>query len=96
VECKSALQVLADSWYQDGIVSSRLFTIAGIEVVTHALEQDRQRTALGDILASAKGFTDTSDQDRYDDCEMAISRVVREIRSVANAWKVRMMRILLC
>ncbi|KAG1770673.1 hypothetical protein EDD22DRAFT_977060 [Suillus occidentalis] len=79
-ECKSALQVLADSWYQDGIVSSRLFTIAGIEV-------DRQRTALGDILASAKGFTDTSDQDRYDDCEMAISRVVREIRSVANAWK---------
>jgi centromere/kinetochore protein ZW10 len=95
-ECKSVLQVLADSWYQDGIVSSRLFTIAGIEVVTHVLEQDRQRLALGDILASAKGFTDTSDQDRYDDCEMAISRVVREIRSAANAWKVRMMRILLC
>ncbi|KAG2128568.1 hypothetical protein DEU56DRAFT_741952 [Suillus clintonianus] len=66
-ECKSVLQVLADSWYQDGI--------------------GRQRTALCDILASAKGFTDTSDQDRYDDCEMAISRVVREIRSVANAWK---------
>ncbi|KAG0709388.1 hypothetical protein DFH29DRAFT_888144 [Suillus ampliporus] len=66
-ECKSVLQVLADSWYQDGI--------------------DRQRTALCGILASAKGFTDTSDQDRYDDCEMAISRVVREIRSVANAWK---------
>ncbi|KAG2157729.1 uncharacterized protein EDB93DRAFT_1124346 [Suillus bovinus] len=66
-ECKSVLQVLADSWYQDGI--------------------DRQRIALGDILASAKGFTDTSDQDRYDDCEMAISRVVREIRNAANAWK---------
>ncbi|KAG1746530.1 uncharacterized protein EDB91DRAFT_1117434 [Suillus paluster] len=48
---------------------------------------NRQRTALCDILASAKGFTDTSDQDRYDDCEMAISRVVREIRSVANTWK---------
>lgn len=56
--------------------------------------QDRQRTALRDILASAKGFTDTSDQDRYDDCEMAISRVVREIRSVANTWKVRTRRIL--
>ncbi|KAG2042649.1 hypothetical protein BDR03DRAFT_569603 [Suillus americanus] len=66
-ECKSVLQVLADSWYQDGI--------------------DRQRTALCDILASAKGFTDTSDQDRYDDCEMTISRVVREVRSAANAWK---------
>ncbi|KAG1808730.1 uncharacterized protein BJ212DRAFT_1449010 [Suillus subaureus] len=66
-ECKSVLQVLADSWYQDGI--------------------DRQRTALRDILAGAKGFTDTSDQDRYDDCEMAISSVVREVRSAANAWK---------
>ncbi|KAG1807901.1 hypothetical protein EV424DRAFT_1426650 [Suillus variegatus] len=66
-ECRSVLQVLTDSWYQDGI--------------------DRQRTTLGDILASAKGFTDTSDQDRYDDCEMAISRIVREIRSAANAWK---------
>jgi centromere/kinetochore protein ZW10 len=66
-ECKSVFQVLADSWYQDGI--------------------DRQRITLRDILASAKGFTDTSDQDRYDDCEMAISRVVREIRSTANAWK---------
>ncbi|KAG2363253.1 hypothetical protein BDR07DRAFT_1404704 [Suillus spraguei] len=66
-ECKGVLQVLADSWYQDGI--------------------DRQRTALGEILASAKGFTDTSDQDRYDDCEMAISHVVREIRSAANTWK---------
>ncbi|KAG2146722.1 hypothetical protein DEU56DRAFT_786069 [Suillus clintonianus] len=66
-ECKSVLQVLADSWYQDGI--------------------GRQRTVLCDILASAKGFTDTSDQDRYDDCELAISRVVREIRSAANAWK---------
>ncbi|KAG1740057.1 hypothetical protein EDB19DRAFT_1710033 [Suillus lakei] len=66
-ECKSVLQVLADSWYQDGI--------------------DKQRTAMCNILASAKGFTDTSDQDRYDDCEMAISRVVREIRSAANAWK---------
>ncbi|KAG1881120.1 hypothetical protein F4604DRAFT_1746558 [Suillus subluteus] len=66
-ECKNVLQVLADSWYQDGI--------------------DRQRIALRDILASAKGFTDTSDQDRYDDCEMAISRVVREVRSAANAWK---------
>ncbi|OAX37946.1 hypothetical protein K503DRAFT_770981 [Rhizopogon vinicolor AM-OR11-026] len=66
-ECRTVLQVLADSWYQDGL--------------------DRQRTALCDILESAKGFTDTSDQDQYDDCEMAISRVVREIRSVANIWK---------
>ncbi|KAH7915288.1 hypothetical protein BJ138DRAFT_1055180 [Hygrophoropsis aurantiaca] len=39
------------------------------------------------VLAAAEGFIDTSDQDRYDSCEMAMTRVLREIRSTAQGWK---------
>ncbi|KAH7921288.1 hypothetical protein BV22DRAFT_1072517, partial [Leucogyrophana mollusca] len=49
------------------------------------IEQVRQTSC--DILTSAEGFIDTSNQDRYDDCEAAITRVLREIRSTAHAWK---------
>lgn len=44
--------------------------------------------ALEDVLADADGFTDTSDQERYDECEMVITRILRDVRSVAHAWKV--------
>ncbi|KAF8845113.1 hypothetical protein BDN67DRAFT_920456 [Paxillus ammoniavirescens] len=48
---------------------------------------EKQVSALGDILAGADGFTDTSDQERYDECEMAITRALRDVRSVAHTWK---------
>lgn len=40
------------------------------------------------ILARAEGFVDTADQNRFDECEMAVSNVLREIRSVGYQWKV--------
>ncbi|KAF9224001.1 hypothetical protein BS17DRAFT_795581 [Gyrodon lividus] len=48
---------------------------------------EKQVSALGDLLAGANGFTDTSDQERYDECETAITQVLRDVRSVAHAWK---------
>ncbi|KIK93519.1 hypothetical protein PAXRUDRAFT_828885 [Paxillus rubicundulus Ve08.2h10] len=48
---------------------------------------EKQVSALGDILAGTDGFTDTSDQECYDECEMAITRVLRDVRSVAHTWK---------
>ena len=44
---------------------------------------------LEDVLADADGFAGTSDQERYDECEMVITRVLRDVRSIAHAWKVR-------
>jgi len=44
--------------------------------------------ALNDLLGGANGFIGTSDQDRYDEYETVIMAVLRNIRSVAQAWKV--------
>ncbi|KAJ7813634.1 hypothetical protein B0H13DRAFT_1925320 [Mycena leptocephala] len=50
------------------------------------VEQHRQ--SANDIIAQgAEGFTFTGDQDRYDECETAVSRVVREIKHLAKRWK---------
>lgn len=46
--------------------------------------------ALEDVLADGDGFTDTSHQERYDECEMVITRVLRDVRNIAHAWKVSM------
>lgn len=48
---------------------------------------DEQIAALEDVLADADGFADTSDQERYDECEMVVTRVLRGVRSIAPAWK---------
>ncbi|KAF8548939.1 hypothetical protein OG21DRAFT_1515713 [Imleria badia] len=48
---------------------------------------DQQIAALGGVLADADGFADTSDQERYDECEMVITRVLRDVRSIAHTWK---------
>ncbi|KAG6381687.1 hypothetical protein JVT61DRAFT_288 [Boletus reticuloceps] len=48
---------------------------------------DEQMAALEDVLADADGFVDTSDQERYDECEMVITRVLRDVRSTAHTWK---------
>lgn len=44
--------------------------------------------ALEDVLANADGFAETSDQERYDECEMVITRVLRDVRATAHVWKV--------
>lgn len=38
-------------------------------------------------MAEADGFADTAEQERFDECENAVGRVLREIRSVAQGWK---------
>ncbi|KAJ6619858.1 hypothetical protein B0H10DRAFT_1792597 [Mycena sp. CBHHK59/15] len=46
------------------------------------------RQSANDVIAQgAEGFTFTGDQDRYDECESAISRVVQEIKRLAQRWK---------
>lgn len=45
---------------------------------------------MDNILAQgAQGFGYTGDQDRYDECEEAISQVLREVRRLAQKLKVR-------
>ncbi|KAJ7281438.1 hypothetical protein C8J57DRAFT_1433387 [Mycena rebaudengoi] len=49
---------------------------------------EQQRQSVNDTIAqSAEGFTFTADQDRYDECEGAITRVVQEIKRVSARWK---------
>jgi len=50
--------------------------------------QDNQRQSINKILTAAAGFTDTGEQDQYDACESAITRVLQEIRLLAPQWKV--------
>ncbi|KAJ7782061.1 hypothetical protein DFH07DRAFT_792440 [Mycena maculata] len=50
------------------------------------VEQHRQ--SANDIIArGAEGFRFTADQDRYDECESAVSQVVREIKRLAQQWR---------
>ncbi|KAJ7504302.1 hypothetical protein B0H11DRAFT_1981579 [Mycena galericulata] len=50
------------------------------------VEQHRQ--SANDIISQgAEGFTFTADQDRYDECEAAVNRVVQEIKRLAQRWK---------
>ncbi|KAJ6515056.1 hypothetical protein C8R47DRAFT_1206403 [Mycena vitilis] len=49
---------------------------------------EQQRQSANDIISQgADGFRFTTDQDRYDECETAISRVVQEIKQMAQRWK---------
>ncbi|KAG6332376.1 hypothetical protein ID866_6708, partial [Astraeus odoratus] len=48
---------------------------------------EKQVAALNRTLEGADGFTGTSDQDRYDECEMAVTTILRNIRGAAQAWK---------
>jgi centromere/kinetochore protein ZW10 len=41
------------------------------------------------LVDGAKGFRFTSKQDRYDECEMAINKVLQEIKRLAQQLKVR-------
>lgn len=48
---------------------------------------DKQVMTLCNTLASAGGFTGTSDEDRYDECEAAVTAVLQNIKRLARAWK---------
>jgi hypothetical protein len=37
----------------------------------------------------ARGFVDTGDQDRYDECETAVNQVLKNIKQLAPRFKVR-------
>jgi hypothetical protein len=52
------------------------------------LAQDNQRQSINEILTTAARFTDTGEQDQYDACESAVTRVLQEIRLLAPQWKV--------
>jgi hypothetical protein len=51
--------------------------------------QDEQARGVDDVLADADGFINSAKPDAYEACEEALSRTVRQIRSVAHQWKVR-------
>jgi protein transport protein DSL1/ZW10 len=80
------LQVLGDSWFEDCIVSASGCCQSRFSRDT---AQDKQRQSIDRILAAAEGFIDTGEQDRYDECENAITHVLQEIRLLARQWKVR-------
>ena len=50
--------------------------------------QEKQRESVYNSLVDAEGFTETSEQDRYDACESAVSGVQQQIRITAQRWKV--------
>jgi protein transport protein DSL1/ZW10 len=56
------------------------------------LQGERCKT-VGEILADAQGFINTTDQEQYDDCEAAISLVVQNIRRFSQEVKVRYFRL---
>ena len=43
---------------------------------------------IDELLDNAKGFIDTTHQDRYDECESAVNEVLQRIRRIAPQWKV--------
>jgi centromere/kinetochore protein ZW10 len=52
-----------------------------------------QENSVEDVLSKADGFVNCGDQECYDRCEEAISKAVRQIRSVAHSWKVCSLRL---
>ena len=41
------------------------------------------------MRTGAEGFTDTGDQDHYDECEAAVMRALQEVRRFSQDIKVR-------
>ncbi|KIY62088.1 hypothetical protein CYLTODRAFT_494881 [Cylindrobasidium torrendii FP15055 ss-10] len=49
---------------------------------------EHHRTAVDTtITEGALGFTSTGDQDRYDECEAALSKVLQDVRFLASQWQ---------
>ena len=45
-----------------------------------------------ETLGEAEGFVETGDQDRFDECEGAVTSALSQIRRVAKQWKVGLLR----
>ncbi|KAI0940945.1 hypothetical protein AcV7_003180 [Taiwanofungus camphoratus] len=48
---------------------------------------EQQNHVISQLLDRAQGFVDTTDQDRFDECEGAVNEVLRRIRYLAQQWK---------
>ncbi|KAF8916015.1 Centromere/kinetochore Zw10-domain-containing protein [Mucidula mucida] len=84
-DAQRRLKVLGDSWYSDTVVS---FKPSARHVYLAFNVQYRQRESLDKIIVDgAAGFTFTGDQDRYDECEAALSRALQDIRQAAAQWR---------
>ncbi|KAH0582972.1 hypothetical protein H2248_010865 [Termitomyces sp. 'cryptogamus'] len=74
------------------LIAERLGECAGcLKVLSESWYSDvitREQKALDKILkAGAQGFTYTGDQDRYDECESAMTQVLKEVRRLASRLK---------
>ncbi|KAI0333860.1 hypothetical protein GY45DRAFT_188370 [Cubamyces sp. BRFM 1775] len=47
----------------------------------------REERLIEELLDGARGFIDTTHQERYDECESAVNDVLQRIRRVAPQWK---------
>ncbi|KAH9893391.1 hypothetical protein C8Q73DRAFT_746134 [Cubamyces lactineus] len=47
----------------------------------------REERTIEELLDAARGFVDTTHQERYDECESAVNEVLQRIRRVAPQWK---------
>ncbi|KAI0352169.1 hypothetical protein OH77DRAFT_1523623 [Trametes cingulata] len=47
----------------------------------------KEERLIEELLEGARGFIDTTHQERYDECENAVNEVLRRIRRVAPQWK---------
>jgi hypothetical protein len=48
------------------------------------------------LVDGTTGFTGTANQERYDECEAAVTEVLHQIRQVAHQLKVSSVRFILC
>ncbi|KAG7445004.1 uncharacterized protein BT62DRAFT_951320 [Guyanagaster necrorhizus] len=66
--------------------SRECLKILGNSWLDDTIEQYRQ--SVDEIIKDgAVGFTYTGDQDRYDECEAALNRVLQDIKRLAQLWK---------
>ncbi|KAF9240649.1 hypothetical protein BU15DRAFT_73879 [Melanogaster broomeanus] len=70
----------------DGVLSREL-RVPTVKDKLQECKNDLKLLADSWFYVGITAFTDTSDQERYDECEMAITKVLRDVRSVAHTWK---------
>ncbi|KAG6850756.1 hypothetical protein H0H93_008794, partial [Arthromyces matolae] len=74
------------------VVEERLQECAGsLKVLSDSWYHDaitsEQKTLDAILTAGAQGFTYTGDQDRYDECESAMTEILRAVRRLASSFK---------
>ncbi|KAI0061027.1 hypothetical protein BV25DRAFT_1782681, partial [Artomyces pyxidatus] len=81
------LQVESTATAKDKLVEvcERLNAV-GESCLEETIEQ--QQASIVSLLAQAEGFTNTADEQRSEDCEYVMTRVLGQVRSLAKQWKV--------